>query len=687
MWRSAVPTTSNFCDESIANSATGENARSEIESSGPLGTTMSFCRSWRVPADVTVPVPEDPPRELVPNAPSDRVPKDICPQLQQSIADAGLLLAKHRARRFSVRLHRSSGGLQQHALVGRDGVGQSDRVLLDIQLHKHLVGLLQVALLSQSLDSVDQFSDKTLRLQLWVHVDVQNDQHVSLGSDLLAARDFVFWQTSEHRQVLVHKLLLDVALQCLDIFKVAWIRVQHNKLPQRGFERYCLLFSDVSAQVDDLLHSGHGKLNFFVDQRVVDDRVRQEVHRVGVFAVFLQRLLLKQHLYSAVDVLGQIWRERSHGSHESEQRFGQRIHGLQTVLDTILSLQSLSVEPDVPVGQLVNQIQQLRNNRVQSRSMTFSDLDSGSYLKSIPSFFLSKATCPSRNLYEFHHGSRTLETTSLTPSSLNLSVSALKTGELIKYNLRASAPYLSQRANTDNLLEIFRNPQGQWSAPVSLSRDVPVSGIGNPVGKSFILYVGRNPSGSVHSLQHLGNDVLDSHKPRRNRSIKQRSVGSPAEWVAVSDLGRQQNPTGGSQILDDFLVGVLNVESSKVGHFLSESSVVVDRVRRSQVLIDDACLGSSLEIDLTKSRCLVDNTGTGVVCDKGVAVHSESGVFELVVEIVERRLTFQHDVGDVLLLVVDLGILKLGMHTEANIRRQGPRSGGPGNKNSLWIVF
>ncbi|KAH3688378.1 hypothetical protein WICPIJ_000646 [Wickerhamomyces pijperi] len=100
-------------------------------------------------------------------------------------------------------------------------------------------------------------------------------------------------------------------------------------------------------------------------------------------------------------------------------------------------------------------------------SMTLSDFKEESYLKSMFPFFFKRAMDPSKNLQEFHHGNNTLETTSLTPSSLNFKVSARKTGELIKYNLKASAPYWSKTMVGSGLVEQMGTQHGQSVEPTS----------------------------------------------------------------------------------------------------------------------------------------------------------------------------------------------------------------------------
>ncbi|KAH3671882.1 hypothetical protein OGAPHI_000068 [Ogataea philodendri] len=883
------------------NSAVGEKARSEIESSGPLGTTMSFWRSCNVPADVPVPPLVVFPKEAVPKAPKDQLQQT---KLQQRIVDVVLLLSQQGDLGLGAFLQRSSGGLQQHVLVRLDGLGQSNWVLQDVQLHRHLVGLQQVALLSQSLDSVDQLSHQSLRLQLWVHVDVQDDQNVSLGSDFLSARDLGLRQASKHRQVLLHKidtsnldlsgleellhivgskawqsvldllgvllqllsknrpvghgsvldtvlglvgsddqvshvqLLNNVVLQSLNVLKVRWVGVENNQLLQWSLQRDGLLFSDVSSQINDLLHSRHSKLDLLINQRLVHNRIRQEVDRVGALT--------------------------------SEKSIGQCVHGLQTIVNTVLALQSLSVETNVPVGQLVNQVQQLWNNGVQTvlfhlstdeldqrldrgqqpavhnvcRSglwvvlevNTFKFLEQSNLafqeLVGVPpwqqnlrnnlldTFFFelqglgsqdwrvyqvqsqsvstvriqdihwvwvvfqslghlltvssknntrhnnvlvwsttkqvssqhSQSVEPTSGLiqtfrYEVgwestgesllvvskwivlgskRHGTRLEPTVENVLDSLQLTLTLLRwNGQVVNFFsvnicngvVSSELSELLDRSNTDNFLFVVRNPQWQWSTPVSLSGDVPVSGVGNPVGETLVLDVGRNPSGLVDGLEHLRHDLLDSDEPRRNGSVDQRGVGSPTEWITVSDLRSQQQSAVSCQFLDNLLVCILDVQTSEIGHLAGKFSVVVHWVRRNQGFVDNACLSGSFKIDFTKSWSLVNNTRTGVVGDESVAVHPETGLLEILVKVVENRLVFpavhfltenlsndlvfgilwlwiqvldqrlQHDVSDLFLLVVDLGILELWIHTKSNVRRQGPWGGCPGKKNCLGVVF
>src|SRR5690606_537373 len=56
----------------------------------------------------------------------------------------------------------------------------------------------------------------------------------------------------------------------------------------------------------------------------------------------------------------------------------------------------------------------------------------------------------------------------------------LNTGKLLE---------LLDGANTDHLLLILGHPNGQRSTPISVTGDVPVTGVRNPVGETVLLDV------------------------------------------------------------------------------------------------------------------------------------------------------------------------------------------------------
>ena len=86
----------------------------------------------------------------------------------------------------------------------------------------------------------------------------------------------------------------------------------------------------------------------------------------------------------------------------------------------------------------------------------------------------------------------------------------------------------------------------------------------------------------------------------------------------MSQGGSDDNLVASLQVLDDVLVGVLDVLSRKVGDLVGQEAALVDRARRHLVLGDDTGGDTDAVIVVTKRRSLLDDTGTRGVGDVGV---------------------------------------------------------------------
>ena len=190
----------------------------------------------------------------------------------------------------------------------------------------------------------------------------------------------------------------------------------------------------------------------------------------------------------------------------------------------------------------------------------------------------------------------------------------------------------------------------------------------------------------------------------------------PAEGVAMADITANDESTLLLQILDDLCVGRLDMDALVVGHIASELARLVKRARRKFVLFDDTVGNGNTVIILTESGCLVNDTGTRGIGHVRIGNDSERSVLELLGEVVEhgrvspanhvftleganlfelglrlwvdlllRVVTFIHGGQKVLqedevlfsFEIVDFDVSEVGVDTEAQIGRQGPRCGGP----------
>ncbi len=92
--------------------------------------------------------------------------------------------------------------------------------------------------------------------------------------------------------------------------------------------------------------------------------------------------------------------------------------------------------------------------------------------------------------------------------------------------LSREALQLLNRSDTDNLLHIVRDPEGNRGAPVSIARDGPVTGVAKPVGEALLLDEVGNP----HGLGVIGEKTLDglfdADEPGGHGFVEEGSVGA-----------------------------------------------------------------------------------------------------------------------------------------------------------------
>lgn len=69
-----------------------------------------------------------------------------------------------------------------------------------------------------------------------------------------------------------------------------------------------------------------------------------------------------------VDSLGKERRKRREATAQGKQNLEQCVQGVEGIIEPILALEALSVESNVPICRVVNQLEKLGYNRVQAVS-------------------------------------------------------------------------------------------------------------------------------------------------------------------------------------------------------------------------------------------------------------------------------------------------------------------------------
>ncbi len=95
------------------------------------------------------------------------------------------------------------------------------------------------------------------------------------------------------------------------------------------------------------------------------------------------------------------------------------------------------------------------------------------------------------------------------------------------------------------------------------------------------------------------------NKPGGDGTVNERSIRSPAEWVAMAECCVGKHLPFLFKATQDHFVGILNVHPCKIAHLCSECPLLCHWADQRY-----PCLLTSLKILLSKCRCHMDNPGT-----------------------------------------------------------------------------
>ena len=157
------------------------------------------------------------------------------------------------------------------------------------------------------------------------------------------------------------ELGLHVVLQLRDRIEQGPVAVDDREGAQRRTQVDLRLLPLAAPQQHDLLHAGHGVLESGLDQRFLGLRVAAEVdaHRLRVRVAAEPGQLV-------VDVLGEEGRKRRHREGQLVNRRVERAVGGDLVRGDVRAPEPRPVEADVPVREVLDELEQLRHHVVEA---------------------------------------------------------------------------------------------------------------------------------------------------------------------------------------------------------------------------------------------------------------------------------------------------------------------------------
>lgn len=141
--------------------------------------------------------------------------------------------------------------------------------------------------------------------------------------------------------------------------------------------------------------------------------------------------------------------------------------------------------------------------------------------------------------------------------------------------------------DADFNFSISAAPNWDGTTPETIPGNGPVASPGYPVVEAFVLnkvgYPLRLHVVSLHAILY----ALNTHEPARDRLVDQRRVGTVAEWVTMLYRTLLQEAPTGLQILHDFAVGVLNINSLVIRYVSSEAPTLVNGANNGRISADN----------------------------------------------------------------------------------------------------
>jgi hypothetical protein len=129
-------------------------------------------------------------------------------------------------------------------------------------------------------------------------------------------------------------------------------------------------------------------------------------------------------------------------------------------------------------------------------------------------------------------------------------------------------------------------------------------------------------------------DVSNFDKPAVECSVNQRLLGSPTEWIRVSNSSTGYESASFLKVLSDDFISILDVLSVVSGNSLGELTVTVDWAH-SLTWLNQSRLNASLIILFSKTWSAMDNTCTSSLGNERSTDNREAVLLSHVLEKVE----------------------------------------------------
>lgn len=139
--------------------------------------------------------------------------------------------------------------------------------------------------------------------------------------------------------------------------------------------------------------------------------------------------------------------------------------------------------------------------------------------------------------------------------------------------------------NTDDVVFVIDvHPQRNARTPKAVAADVPILGVGQPVGKALFAHIIRRPVHTCIVFEHALAQILHPHIPRVDGAVDQRRVGAFAEGIAMLDGRLVDQLAAMLERLDDRLVGIFAELAFVVRHQAGKFAVLIEWIDQRNII-------------------------------------------------------------------------------------------------------
>ena len=126
------------------------------------------------------------------------------------------------------------------------------------------------------------------------------------------------------------------------------------------------------------------------------------------------------------------------------------------------------------------------------------------------------------------------------------------------------------------MLAVLAAPDRNWRTPKSVSGNVPIAGVSQPIPETTLPYGFGNPMDLFVVFDHLLFELSDLYKSSGHGFVNERRATSIAKRITMLDGVMADEPAHVPNFANDFWIGFLYVLTCKFGNSLGKIPLIID---------------------------------------------------------------------------------------------------------------